>query len=248
MKINVKHPLFVLAAGVILVGASAFGTTKAVNEYSSETQGVTFETAKFSVDLIENQSGNAVSVAGSDTEPGKLALTSFSDVVSGKAEIQVNQKYSEEVFVKNTSEGDFPEYVRVTVVKDWVDADGEKITDADPTLIQLMTSEGWLEVDSTNGEEAVFYYTKPLAKGQQAKLLDGIQLEEGVLDGYRIERVDPDDEDGQKLVTIIGYQDKNFEIQVRVDAVQARHAKEAMLGAWGVDATIATDGTISGIN
>ena len=56
------------------------------------------------------------------------------------------------------------------------------------------------------------------------------------------------DEDGNALVTIEGYQDKSFKIEVRVDAIQARHAKDAMLGAWGIDAQFDEAGNLISID
>lgn len=243
MKVNVKHPLFILAAGVILVGASAYGTTRAVDVYSSEKQGVQFETAKFSVDLIEEQSTGEVTVAGSHTKPATLALSSFDKVKSGTEEIKVDYPYDENVWVQNNSDEEFPEYVRVVVDKCWLDENNDKDTSADPSLIKLNEKEGWAKVDSGK-EQTIYYYTRPLAKNEKIQLLDSIQLDKKVIDGYS----STETIDGNKYVTIEGYESKTFSIQMRVDAVQAHSAEDAILGAWGVVAEIGDDGTIRSID
>lgn len=243
MKINVKQPLFILAAGLVLVGAGAFGTTRAVEEYSSGKQAVQFETAKFSVDLIEEQSSGEVTVAGSHTAPAVLALSAFDKVKSGTEEIKVDYPYTEKVWVQNNSGGEFPEYVRVVVDKCWLDENGDKDTSADPSYITLNETKGWSKID-TGKEQTIFYYTKPLTQNEKVQLLESIQLDKKVINGYsKTETID-----GNKYVTIEGYESKTFSIKMRVDAVQAHHAKEAMLGAWGVDATIGDDGTIQAID
>ena len=243
MKINVKHPLFILAAGLVLVGAGAFGTTRAVEEYSSGTQGVQFETAKFSVDLIEEQSSGEITVAGSHTKPATLALSAFDKVKAGTEEIKVDYPYPEKVWIQNNSGGEFPEYVRVVVDKNWVDENGDKDTSADPALIGLNAASGWSKIDSGK-EQTVFYYTKPIEKSEKIQLLESIQLDKKVIDGYSKTEII----DGNKYVTIEGYESKTFSIQMRVDAVQAHHAEDAMLGAWGVVAEINEDGTIKSID
>lgn len=246
MKINVKNPLFLLAAGVILVGGSTFGATKAVEEYSSASQAVQFETADFHVDLLEKQADQIVSVAGNDDKAGTLAITSLKNVSEGKEELKVNTPYDEDVRVQNTSKGDFPQYVRVVVDKYWIDKDGKKDESAKPEYITLAADPNWIALESEdNKEQTVYYYTKPLAKGEIATLLKSVTLDQGVLTEYtKTVR----DAEGNKLVTIAGYEDKSFKIDVRVDAVQTHHAKDAMLGAWGVDVTIDEAGTITSIS
>ena len=43
-------------------------------------------------------------------------------------------------------------------------------------------------------------------------------------------------------------QSKDIRIEVRVDAIQARHAKDAMLGAWGIDAQFDEAGNLISID
>ncbi|QFJ53613.1 hypothetical protein [Pseudobutyrivibrio xylanivorans] len=246
MKGLMKKPLFVLATGVILVAGSAIGVTqatRAAETTSSQEQGVQFETAEFTVDLQEKQDGSFVTVAGTNDKPGKLVFTSLDDVSKGKEEIKVNHNYPEEVRVVNNSDGEFPQYVRVTVTKCWIDENGKKDTGADPELITLNTESGWsmLQTSAGNKESAVFYYTKPITKGQAVTLIDSVSLGEGVINAYS-----RTSEDG--CVTIEGYEGKTFEVQVRVDAVQAHHAEEAMLGAWGVLAEFDASGNLISID
>ena len=246
MKIKVTKPLLILTAGVLLVAGGAFGATKAAEEHSSETEGVAVETAEFTVDLMEKQDGKYQSVAGTSEEPKALQITSLNQVSAGKEELAVDHPYSEEVKVVNKSDGDFPQYVRVVVIKYWTDKDGNKDTEANPDYIKLETVDGWAaESNEDNAEETIYYYKKPLDKDCEAQLLKAISFDENVLDAYKSTTYD---EDGNPLVTIKGYQDKYFKIEVRVDAIQDRHAEDAMLGAWGIDAQFDDAGNLISID
>lgn len=243
--IKVKSPLFILAAGLVLVGASVIGGYTIAKETSSSTQGVQFETATFQVDLSEVQGEDYVTVAGSNTAPGTLK---FSDpdlkaVMDGTQEIKTNHKYKEYIKVTNNSSGEFPEYVRVVVTKRWVKkhvVDGKEVwktdTSADPNqiVLSLEPNTDWKVLELAPGEtrddeKTVYYSPKPLSQNESKKLIDGITIkDEAIVRNTEIETIDEDE-----YVTISSYDNRAFEIKVKVDAVQARHTEDAMLGAWG---------------
>ena len=50
------------------------------------------------------------------------------------------------------------------------------------------------------------------------------------------------------IVNEYKYNGESFFVEVRVDAVQAHNAEEAMLGAWGIDTTVNESGVITSLN
>ncbi len=84
------------------------------------------------------------------------------------------------IFVKN--EGTATSYVRVKLVCNWVDNDGN--VSATPVPAPKITNSDWFVKDG------IYYYTKPVAPtGQTSNLLEGnpIKQPEGAPDGYHLE-------------------------------------------------------------
>ena len=253
MKKLFKNPLTMLVVGLVLVAGSSVGATRAALSYSDSAEEVSFETEKLLVDLIEDQNGARVSVAMSNSDSnqsskvGKLSFTNLTSQITEENPLQVNHEYDENVFIQNTSTDDaYSEYVRVLVRKSWIKNDESKDTRLDPSVITLKTADGWLidENESTT-EGTVYYYTKPVAVDEEVQFLDAILFEREILDGVTTTKVS---EDGKTIKNVYGYDGKTFEIEVRVDAVQTHSGAEAILGAWGVEATIDSDGNITSIN
>lgn len=85
-----------------------------------------------------------------------------------------------EIYVKN--EGTATSYVRVKLVCNWVDNDGN--VSATPVPAPKITNSDWFVKDG------IYYYTKPVAPtGQTSNLLEGnpIKQPEGAPDGYHLE-------------------------------------------------------------
>ena len=57
MKKNIKSPLAVLVAGLVIIGASSIGATRAAVVYQSAAERINFSTAKLSVILEEEVDG-----------------------------------------------------------------------------------------------------------------------------------------------------------------------------------------------
>jgi len=240
MKKVFKNPVIVLAAGLIFVAGSGVGATRAAIAYSNSAESVSFETDHLYVDIQEKQDGKFVSVTA-------LGLNDVKNQINKDNPLQVEHEYDEDVQIQNTSTGDYDEYVRVLVRKSWVDSKGEKDTRLDPSLIELNTTDSWMKLDSESTTEGeVFYCTKPLAKDETVQFLDSIEFSRDILNEVTTETVSSGDYTVVK--NIYGYDGKTFEIEIRVDAVQAHNAEKSILGAWGVHATVDSNGNITNIN
>ena len=255
MKKIIKNPLTILVLGLIIVAGSSVGATRAAMGYSSAAENVDFETEKLLVDLqedIEGNNGNYVSIgltqsdSNNKNKVGKLNLTTVSKQITEDNKLKVNYDYDENVKIQNTSTGEYDEYVRVLVRKSWINSDGTKNTNLDPSVITLKTTSDWVE-DTTEKttEGSVYYYKKPLAVNGEVQFLDAISFEREILNGVTTTNVS---QDGTIVKNVYGYDGKTFEIEIRVDAVQTHSGAEAILGAWGVDATIDASGNITSIN
>ncbi|MBQ7147179.1 MAG: hypothetical protein IJR96_00360 [Pseudobutyrivibrio sp.] len=253
MKINFKNPLFILAAGVLLVTGSIVTATKATGSGVPEAQAVTFSTAKLSVELQEKQDDTFVTVQETRNSDGsidrdnlgKLALTSMKDINDGSEMPDPEKSYPEVIQVKNT--GTVDEYVRVVVYKSWLDSDGTKDSNLDTSLIHLNTVEGddWLSPeDSDSKESTVYYLTKPLKSGETAQLLQDITFDKDVL---KCEPIMTKTSEGLKAEIAYDYDGKILEVEVRVDAVQTHSAEDSIFAAWGVMPKFDENGNITSV-
>lgn len=243
MRRRIKYPLVVLAAGLVLVGASGVGATRAAMTYQTNGQAVDFSTATLSVELQEQQDGEYIKVNGNDT-------LKFTDITS--TDFHIGQQYNEKVRIVNTSEGKYDEYVRVIVKKSWVNEDGTKNTTLNPEMIELPEADGWIEDESEETTESkVYYYKNPIAYGKEnaVDFLNTITINNKIMNYVTTEAKQSDDPKIKGTITnVYKYNGEAFYVEVRVDAVQAHNAEEALLGAWGVDATVNESGTITSIN
>ncbi len=243
MKKIFKNPVIVLAAGLLFIAGSGIGATRAAIAYSDSAENVSFETDYLYVDVQEKVGDSYVSAL-------KLGLENVKSQITPDTPLKVEYDYDEDVQIQNTSTGDYDEYVRVVVKKSWVSLDEkgkvkEKDTRLDPSFIKLNTTGEWL-VDDTNpkDETMIFYCKKPVAKDEAVQFLDSISFSRDILNDVTT----VDTEEKGVVRNVYGYNDKTFEIEIRVDAVQAHNAEEAILGAWGVHATVDGNGNITAIN
>jgi hypothetical protein len=247
MKKIIKNPLIILAAGVLILAGSSVGATRAAMTYSEAAERVEFETDALYVDIQEEQgSAGYVSVGGPKHTVGVLSLTSVKNQITDKNPLQVGSVYDENVKIQNTSTGDYDEYVRVLVRKSWVKNNGEKDTRLDPSLIELQVTSDWFEDSAkTTTEGTIYYCKKPVPAGTGIQFIDGISFGDGILEGVTTKDVT---EDGTIVKNVYAYDGKTFQIEIRVDAVQTHHAEEAILGAWGVHATVNDSGEITSLH
>ncbi len=238
-----------------MVAASSAGATRAAITYSNNAEQVDFSTSKLSVDIQELQDGKYVSVSdGNLTFPGIAEeMNTNDDDKTNDIPFKVGKQYPEAVQVVNTSTGKYSEYVRVMVRRSWTESDGEtKDLVLDPSLIQLgVNTLEWIEDESdATTEGQAFYCKKPLGAGESSAFLKTITIDNKIVNF--VKTVDAKDENGNTITgTVVNeykYDNKRFFVELRVDAVQAHNASEAILGAWGVEVSFDGAGNITSIN
>lgn len=106
--------------------------------------------------------GTTFALLKANTEPVTNTFTAAKSDIKIDEDVTGGQKKS--IIVQNT--GTATSYVRVKLVCNWVDKDGD--VSATPVPAPTITNSDWLEKDG------IYYYTKPVAPtGQTSNLLDG---------------------------------------------------------------------------
>ena len=144
--------------------------------------------------------GTTVALLKANTAPVTNTFT------AAKSKITIEEKtdngIKSEIYVKN--EGTATSYVRVKLVCNWVDKDGN--VSATPVPAPTITNSDWFVKDG------IYYYKMPVApKDQTSNLLNDNPIEqpEGAPDGYHLE------------------------VTVRAESIQAAPSK-AVTESWGV--------------
>lgn len=204
--------LFFVAAA--LLGFGTMGAVKAApriqsNDYRAEVVLTDIETA-----LVEN----GTVVEGDDTL--------LKSLVPAGQKFAVGVWYDEALAVRNV--GTIDEYVRVSVYLYWEDADGNKLVDLDPSLINLsfVEGDGWtIDAAASTPERTVLYYATPIAPGEDtAPFTDKLMIDSKVLASATRDAEGNDTMD---------YDGARFRVKVVADAVQTHNGEVAMTGAWG---------------
>lgn len=208
--------LFVLAAG--LIGFGGVNTAQAALTINSRDFGAQVQLASINTSLVETNAGGSRVVAAEGVE---VPLVEGTLVPDGE-KFQIGKKYQEELTVSN--DGAIDEFVRVTVYKYWVDAEGNPIkkTDLDPKLIELEfdTSKWTIDTEASTEERTVLYYQGTLAAGDEtAPLTKSIKISPVTL--------------GKVATGKYSYEGVEFQLKAVVDAVQTHNGNDAMVGAWG---------------
>lgn len=106
--------------------------------------------------------GTTLAYLKANTSPVTNTFTAAKSDIKIDEDVTGGQKKS--IIVQNT--GTATSYVRVKLVCNWVDKDGN--VSATPVPAPTITNSDWLEKDG------IYYYTKPVAPtGQTSNLLDG---------------------------------------------------------------------------
>lgn len=206
--------LLVMAVGLLL-GTGVEGTRAVLNQESSPFH-ANVEVASIDVALLENGSLVANNGYNGGNPSGELKLP---EIVDGKAKL--GYKYPEELSVQNT--GSISQFVRVTVLKYWKEKGSDKRIDLDPSYIVLEeTNDGWVkDANASTSEREVFYYLPVLEPGQTTPALSStLSISPEVLN--------------KKTEENYTYDDLEFHLEAKVDAIQNHHAPDAIKSVWGI--------------
>lgn len=238
---------------IALLVFSSVGGARAALTYYSETYASQVEMHDIGVTLVEN--GQDVSnrdyyyevADGTWNEHTGVLLGRMLETTDGRLEL--SKKYTEQLAVKNT--GTIDTYVRVTVYKYWIDANGNKTRAIDPAmidlhLVNLVGEEGascWMEdTSAATAERTVLYYTRLLpgmlnAENEEAAMTplfsDTIRI-----NGNIASHVSTVTNEAGITVSTYDYNGYQFVLEATVDAVQNHNAEDAILSAWGKQVTI----------
>ena len=234
---------FILAG--ILLGFSTIGGARAALTYYSETYASQLEMHDIGVSLVEN--GAYISSRDYDSEKSDGTWDENTGILLGKMLEQTNgtlilgRDYKEELSVANT--GTIGEYVRVTIYRYWVDAEGNKTMKIDPSaiklnLVNLAGQEGkgcWIEdTDAATRERTVLYYNKLLPTGSATPCFaDKIRI-----DGDMASHIKTSTDENGVTTSEYEYNGCKFILEATVDAVQDHNAEAAILSAWGMNVSV----------
>lgn len=243
--------MLLAGAAVVLLLASGVGTTRAALTYYSENYTAQVELKNIGVTLVETSGQGTKDISsrdytGNGNEWNETTGELLTDMLKESGDkLQLGRAYTEALSVRNT--GTIDEYVRVRIYKSWTDPDGAKNTTLSPSLIELnLTGNGWLVDEASSTEERTVLYWPGILKAgaTTAALSDTLTIDPSI--GNKVTKETVTDEAGVTTTTTsFKYNGVKFRLQVEVDAVQTHNAAEAIKSAWGVDVSVADDGSIS---
>lgn len=239
-----------LAVAGLLLAVSTVGSTSAALTYYSENYTAQMEIYDIGVTLVETSAQETRDISSRDYTGGndewkQTKGTLLQDMLKeSDGKLVLGKNYTEALSVKNS--GNIDEYVRVRIYKSWTKEDGTKETTLSPDLILLnMTQNGWLvDEASTTEERMVLYWPKILKEGETTPALsDTLKIAPSVASKVTKNTVT----EGQltTVTTTFNYDGVQFNLEAEVDAVQTHNAQAAIKSAWGIDVSIAEDGTLS---
>ncbi len=240
--------LFVIAG--VMLASSALGSTRAALTYISENYTMQMEVQDIGVTLVERSAQGTKDITnrdytGSGGNWNQTQGALLSDMLKEtNGQLEIGRNYTEELSVRNT--GTIDQYVRVTILKNWTDANGKKLTNLAPSLIVLnLTQNGWIRDDKASTEErTVLYWPYPLKVGETtAAFSSSICIDEAVMS--KVTKTSETQDGLTTITTSYNYDGAQFNLEVEVDAVQTHNAVDAIKSAWGVDVNVGADGTLS---
>ena len=260
MKKLSKSTIVLLALAAVLLVGSAVGSTRAALTYYSEYYGAEITVSNIGVSLIENEELISFRNYDNDGQWNKQEGELLVNMLAEGEKLSLGKEYPEELKVLNS--GEIPSYVRVTLTKSW-EKDGVKDQTLDPGLIELKLEaedkvldlselngeNGWYyDEDASTPERAVLYYANILDVNTTTAPLTSTLRINPVLQTKVVKNVTTEVIDNKEY-TIINYEYEfdgyKFNLEAEVDAVQTHNAVDAIKSAWGVDVTLAADGSIS---
>ena len=238
------------AAAIGLLAFSGIGIARALPAIRTNNEVTEIAHDSIGVTLLENGDPSGGTLLGSILSQTKERLV-------------LNYAYSEPLSVRNT--GEINEYVRVTVRRYWVGADGKE-TDLDPNLIRVTLGDadiydaaftganGWIKdtaAGTSTPERVVLYYSQvvPGGGGETNLFADAIRIDNKVATAVASEK----SADGKTTTNTYKYNGVQFCLEATVDAVQEHNAQYtdgsgnnvgAIKSAWGRDVTV-SGGTLT---
>ncbi len=237
--------LFAVAAALLL--GSTIGSARAALTYYSQTYTSRVQMQNIGVTLLEN--GEKVSWRDySDRSNGSWNEATgvlLENMLAEGEKFQIGKVYGEELAVSNT--GSIDQYVRVNIYRYWTDADGKKLQELSPDLIDLNLvniGNGWVtDEQSTTAERTVLYYDRPVAPGAVTlPFSDQLKVENGIT--AKVTQTTKTEGKYTTITTTYDYDGVRFWLEVEVNAVQTHNAADAIWSAWGRRATVGADGTL----
>lgn len=247
---NDKLNYILLAAAVLLLGASGIGSGNAALTYFSENYTAQVSMNEIGVTLTETSASGTKEISSRDyagsgdqwEETKGALLEDMLEETDGK--LIPGRKYTEALAVTNS--GEIDSYVRVSIYKYWTKEDGSREQELAPALIDLdLTGNGWiLDQAASTEERTVLYWPQILPVGAStAAFSDTIAIDSSITSKVTTETKT---EGGvTTTTTTFNYDGVEFHLEVDVDAVQTHNAADAIKSAWGVDVNVGSDGTIS---
>ncbi len=249
MKKLSKSTIVLLALAAVLLVGSAVGSTRAALTYYSEYYGAEITVSNIGVSLIENEELISYRNYDNDGNWNKQEGELLVNMLAEGEELTLGKAYTEELKVLNS--GEIDSYVRVVLTKSW-EKDGVKDQTLDPGLIELefVTGDnGWvIDETASTPERTVLYYTNVLDVNTATDAFTSTLRINPILQTKVVENVTTEVIDGKEYKTIsyeYEFDGYKFNLEADVDAVQTHNAVDAIKSAWGVDVTLAADGTIS---
>lgn len=241
-----KKPILLLAASAVLLAGSTIGSTRAALTYYSENYSAEVTVSSIGVSLTEN--GQVVARRDYNHKNDQWNETRkplFESTFTGEKMIP-GKNYQEVLGVTNS--GSIDTYVRVILYKSWMDPQGNKDTTLSPKLIDLniLEGNGWvIDPNASTDERTIVYYTGILSPGASTPdLTDTLKINNSV--GGKVSETVTTDENGNKIITTsYEYDGYKFNLEAEVDAVQTHNAEDAIKSAWGVEMSVADNGTLS---
>ena len=249
--------LFVVAALLLL--ASVVGGPQAALSYYSDTYLARLAASDIGVTLVENdqkvawrdyEGGNSWNERTWTRDGQENSAELLSNLLPQGETFQVGREYAENLAVQNT--GTITQYVRVSLLKYWEDADGNKVNTVSPDLIRLglntermADGSAWLlDEDSSTKERTVLYYNRPLASGETTHDFCKTVSVDGSI-ASKVTQTEQKNADGTTTITTTyDYNGLRFCLEANVYAVQEHNVVDAIHSAWGRNMTI-SDGTLS---
>lgn len=246
--------IFVIVVALILTATIGAASAAVISLMSTR-----IEMYDIGVSLLEN--GERVSwrdyTSASDGTWSENEGVLLANMLDENEDVCLGKAYPEELSVRNS--GAINQYVRVEVRKFWLDANGDKMQELSPDLIQLNLlcdatghDNGWLlDKDASTPERTVLYYNQ-LVYSEMGEEQAGPSVTEPFTDTLTINSSiaqavtqSVTKENGYTTITnIYTYDGVQFRIEAQVHAVQEHNAEDAAWSAWGRKVVV-EDGKLS---